>query len=155
MLNQKLTIGVLCTTIILAGCSAGSVLPDKGAKVNLKCEVKTNQRSSAATVFAFTIDEKNNDAFIQYASGQSLPIGVAFSAEDVTLTLKEASAMEDAMRSHGNYFGGTQYGGSFDSFGGTKTTFIINRVSGELTYKQLIMGKRQQEAPSIGICTRK
>ena len=71
--------------------------------------------------------------------------------------------MAEAMRTHGNEFGGTTYGSTSNSGGmsvlfdfpgrsGTETTFKIERESGKLTYTQLILGKRIQVKPAIGTC---
>ena len=160
-----LTASALVVSCFFAGCVQRAVLPEKGGMRSLKCEVVTSPHSSAATKYTLTVDEKTNTAFIKYASGKTLPAQALFSPEDVTLKLSQGDAMENAMRTHGTSFGGTTYGRpnpsggmsiAFDFPGrtGTETTFKINRESGELTYQQLILGKRNQEKPALGTCVR-
>ena len=160
-----LTASALVVSCFFTGCVQRAVLPEKGGMRSLQCEVVTSSHSSASTKYTLTIDEKSNTAFVKYASGKTLPAQALFSPEDVTLKLSQGDAMEEAMRTHGTSFGGTTYGRSNPSGGmsvafgfsgrsGTETTFKVNRKSGELTYKQLILGRRNQEKPALGTCVR-
>ena len=148
-----LTASALVVSCFFAGCVQRAVLPEKGGMRSLQCEVVTSPHSSVSTKYTLTIDEKNNIAFVKYASGKTLAAQALFSPKDVTLKLSQGSATGEAMRTHGMNFGGTQYGGNWNR-GGTETTFKIERESGKLTYKNLILGRRNQEKPALGTCVR-
>ena len=151
--GKTLTTCLLGISLLLAGCIKRGVLPEKAGMRSLKCEVVTSPHSTASTTYLFSIDEKNNQAYIRFASGKTLPLKAAFFPDKVTLDLREGDATGEAMRTHGKNFAGTKYGGNW-SDGGTETTFTIDRESGQFTYKQIILGKLNQEKPAIGTCER-